>query len=62
MTIPKSITGSEELVVLPLKEFERLLSENTKMSENDVLKWSREAKKIKKAGKLPILRSLKSLR
>jgi hypothetical protein len=29
---------------------------------NDVLCWSREAKELKRAGKLPVLRSLRDLR
>ena len=59
-TIPRTITGREELVVLPRRILERLLS--NKVKEGEILRWSREAKKLKKAGKLPILRSLGDLR
>lgn len=66
ITIPKRLTGREELVVLSRKEYERLLEvkkENGKVdkreavTEENVLRWSREAKKLKKAGKLPLFES-----
>lgn len=56
--IPKNITGNEDLVVLPRKEFEQLMRKDA-ISEHDVLKWSKEAKKLKKENKLQKLRSLK---
>lgn len=65
------MTGREELVVLSRKEYERLIEvkkENVKadkreaITEENVLRWSREAKKLKKAGKLPLLNSLKEFR
>lgn len=59
-TIPKSVTGREELVVLPRSELERLLK--GMVTQGMILRWSREAKRLKKAGKLPFLRSLKELR
>lgn len=62
LTIPKSITGSEELVILPKKELEKILSHASDVRESDILCWSSEAKKWKKAGQLPVLRSLKFLR
>lgn len=67
ITIPKRMTGRDELVVLPRKEYERLLEvkrENGKMykketvTEENVLRWSREAKKLKRAGKLPLFEDL----
>ena len=60
ITIPKIITGRDELVVLPRKVFERLMKKQVK--ESDVLQWSAEAKKLKKEGKLSVLHSLKDLR
>lgn len=60
ISTPKSVTGSEELVVISRKIFERLVSGI--VSEENILRWSREAKRLKKAGKLPVLRSLKELR
>jgi len=62
LTIPKSVTGSEELVILPKKELEKILNRLSDVREEDVLRWSLEAKKFKKACKLPILESLKFLR
>lgn len=66
VTIPKRMTGREELVVLPRKEFERLIRldvhEKETVTEDDVLRWSREARALHKKGKLPLLRSLKEFR
>jgi len=67
ITIPKKITEIGELVILPRKEFEKLVKQKggqkkEKVTEADVLRWSAEAKKLKKAGKLPLLRSLKEFR
>ena len=61
ITIPREITGKEELVVLPRKDFEKILKERT-LTEADILHWSKEAKELKRHGKLPILESLKALR
>lgn len=66
ITIPKNLTKGEELVILPRKEYEEFLELKEKRKEQiieeDVLRWSKEAKQLKKAGKLSILRSLKDLR
>ena len=66
ITIPKKLTRGEELIVIPRKEYEKFLELKEKrkeqITEKDILRWSREAKRFKKAGKLPILRSLKELR
>ncbi|OGF62887.1 hypothetical protein A2926_01340 [Candidatus Giovannonibacteria bacterium RIFCSPLOWO2_01_FULL_44_40] len=62
LTIPKTITGDEELVVMPKREFKELWDRAFKVPrKEDVLRWSREAKLLKQTGKLPVLRSLKSL-
>lgn len=61
ITIPREITGDEELVVLPRRDFDKILKERT-LTEDDILYWSKEAKKLKERGKLPILESLKTLR
>ncbi len=58
-TIPRAVTGREELVVLPRRILERLLS--NRVREEEILRWSHEAKKLKKAGKLSLLRSLGDL-
>ncbi|OGF70176.1 hypothetical protein A3H65_02375 [Candidatus Giovannonibacteria bacterium RIFCSPLOWO2_02_FULL_45_14] len=60
ITIPKRITGNEELVILPRKVLDGLISRQ--VAEKDVLRWSREARKMKKEGKLSALRSLRDLR
>jgi len=60
VTIPKTVTGREELVVLPRSLLERLISRQ--VTATDVLKRSREAKKLKRGGRLPVLRSLRALR
>ena len=66
-TIPKKVTKGEALVVIPLREYEKFLALagekiREKASEADLLRWSKEAKKLRRAGKLPILHSLKDLR
>ena len=58
-TIPESIAKMGELIVLPRKEFERLIG---KGKEQEILRLSREAKNLKKRGKLPVLGSLRDLR
>lgn len=67
VTIPRKITRGEELIVIPRREYEKFLAlaegeSREKVSEADLLRWSREARKLKKAGKLPVLRSLRDLR
>lgn len=59
-TIPRTITGRDELIVMSRKEFERLISRQ--VIEEEILRLSREAKALKKSGKLPLLKSLKNLR
>ena len=65
-TIPKKITLGEDLVVLPRREYEQMLrrakDEKEEVTEEDVLRWSKEARELHKAGKLPILHSFKDLR
>jgi len=66
-TIPKKVTKGEELIVIPRREYEKFLSfalaeGSVAVTEADVLRWSREAKRLRRAGKLPILRSLRDLR
>ena len=69
ITIPKELIREEkELVLIPRKEYEvllgafKILKEKKQVSEADILFWSKEAKKLKRAGRLPLLRSLKDLR
>lgn len=64
IAIPKTITKGEELVIIPRREYDRFLaiiSGNEEIKGDDVLRWSREAKRLKRAGKLPLLNSLKNL-
>lgn len=46
---------------MPKREFEKLLA-GRGVDETKILRWSREARKLKRAKKLPVLSSLKSLR
>ncbi len=63
VTIPKSISKMGELVVLPRKEFEKLLEGRIEeLEEQKLLRLSREAKNLKKEGRLSVLRSLRDLR
>ena len=56
ITIPKKIAGMGDLVVLPKKEFDALVVRaEAIVTEADVLRWSREAKKLRRARKLPKL-------
>lgn len=46
---------------MPRRQFEEILKEK-QVDENEILRWSREAKKMHKFGKLEVLSSLKDLR
>ncbi|OGG47243.1 hypothetical protein A2671_01350 [Candidatus Kaiserbacteria bacterium RIFCSPHIGHO2_01_FULL_49_13] len=62
ITLPKNLTKSGELVLIPKKELnELILRASDVVEEKDILRWSREAKILKSKGKLPVLRSLRSL-
>ncbi|OGG68733.1 hypothetical protein A3C20_02330 [Candidatus Kaiserbacteria bacterium RIFCSPHIGHO2_02_FULL_55_25] len=53
ITIPKKLAGNDDLVVIPKKEFDELIARaGNSVSEENVLEWSREAKKLRRAGKL----------
>lgn len=56
ITIPKELAKEGELIIIPRKKYERLL-EGQKVTEKDVLRWTKEAKILKKIGKLPKLKS-----
>ena len=63
VTIPSSIAKMGELVVLPRKEFERLLEGKIEeLKEQELLRLSHEAKNLKKEGRLSVLSSLRDLR
>jgi hypothetical protein len=60
--IPKTLAGSDELVIIPKKEFDDLSARAERaVGEQEVLRWSREAKQLHRAGKLPKLTSLRRL-
>ncbi|MBU4298508.1 hypothetical protein KJ636_00485 [Patescibacteria group bacterium] len=56
ITIPRELIKAKELVLIPREKYEELL-ESQKVTEEDVLRWTKEAKILKKMGKLPKLRS-----
>ena len=56
VTIPKELVKEGELIVIPRKKYEQLL-EGQKITEEDVLRWAGEAKRLKKIGRLPKLKS-----
>jgi len=56
ITIPKELVKEGELIVIPRKKYEQLL-EGQKITEEDVLRWASEAKRLKKIGRLPKLKS-----
>lgn len=65
LTISRKLTGGNELVVMPRLEYERFLQFVADKQKSpdiaDIRRWSREARKLKRAGKLPVLCSLKDL-
>ena len=70
--IPKNL-AQDDLVVIARSEYERLLGlqksslpfdggDEEEVSEDDVLRWSKEARQAKQSGALPVLNSLRDLR
>jgi hypothetical protein len=68
LTIPRNLIKKNDLVIIPRKEYEVLLSafkvlkEKKSIKEKDILFWSKKAKKLKKEGGLSVLCSLEDLR
>jgi len=61
-TIPKEISRQGELVVISKKELNKLIAQASDVvGEAQVLRWSREARQLKRAGKLSVLTSLRAL-
>ncbi len=56
ITIPKELARKGELVLIPRKKYEELL-EGQIVTEEDILRWAKEAKILKKIGELPKLKS-----
>lgn len=67
--IPKNLAQGD-LVVIARSEYERLLElqnrvlpvDEKDVSEDDVLRWSQEARQAKQSGTLPVLNALRDLR
>ncbi len=55
ITIPKELAKEGELILIPRKRYEELLG-SSRVTEEDVLRWTKEAKILKKIGKLPRLK------
>jgi len=63
VTIPRNIAKMGELVILPRKEFEKIIKGRIEESEErELLRLSREAKNLKKEGRLSVLRSFRDFR
>ena len=56
ITIPKDLAKAGELILIPRKKYEMLLK-SQKVTEEDVLRWAKEARILKRIGKLPRLQS-----
>lgn len=53
ITIPKKFAGKGDLIVIPKKELDALIARaKDRVTESDILRWSREAKRLRRAGKL----------
>ena len=53
VTIPKKLIGKDDIVIIPKREFDALIARaGDSVTERDVLRWSREAKKLRRADKL----------
>lgn len=62
ITLSKAMLCEDELVVIPKKQYISLVARaEGAVNEKDVLRWSREARALKRTGKLSVLRSLRSL-
>ena len=62
ITIPKKLSKAGDLVLIPKKDLESLIERaRDVVGEKDVLRWSREARSLKRAGTLPILRNLRTI-
>ena len=61
ITISKKEYESLKIARRQLQKLEHIISEEA-VNEEDVLRWSKEARRLKKGGKLPLLKSLKDFR
>jgi len=62
VTIPRKEYESLRNAYRQLKKVEKTILGEETITEEDVLRWSKEAKIMKKLGKLPILESLGEFR
>lgn len=61
ITISKDLIKERELILIPRKRYEELLK-CQKVTEEDVIRWAKEARFLKKIGKLPRLESWTDLK
>jgi hypothetical protein len=61
ITIPRNLIREKELILIPRRKYEELL-ESRKITEEDVLRWAKEAMVLKRIGKLPRLKSWVNLK
>ena len=60
--IPKGLAAGDDLVVVPKRQLDALIAGAVdKIMEQEILRWSRDAKRRHRAGKLPELTSLREL-
>ena len=58
ITIPKKLAPKDDLIAK--KELDALIERADRVvTENDILRWAREARRLGKAGKLPPLSALR---
>jgi len=55
ITIPQKLAKKGELVIISKKQYEELLRKQ-KLTAEDVLRWTREAKSLLRSGKLAKLK------
>ncbi len=64
ITISRRAREEDDLIAVPRRELNALIERadmSVGVSEKDILRWSREARALKRAGKLSMLRSLRPL-
>jgi len=60
--IPKRIANDDDLVVIPKKQLDALIASAVdKIHEQEILRWSRAARRLLRSGKLSKLTSLREL-
>ena len=60
ITIPKKLAANDDLVVIPKKGLDALIERaGEEVTEKNILRWARDARRLGKVGKLPPLSSLR---